>query len=86
MAAVYLLCPGWVTSQADGQDHYLAAADLARLYGVPMSECVVLPGALAFHSRYTRGQLLARVDAGDLVALRPRHDGDYRLPQSAAAS
>lgn len=86
MAARYLLCPGWVTSRADGQDHHVDAADLARLYGVPMSECVVLPGALAFHSRYTRGQLLARVDAGDLVALRPRHDGDYRLPQSAAAS
>lgn len=86
MAALYLLCPGWVTSRTDGQDHHVGADDLARLYGVPMSECVVLPDGHSVMTKHTRGQLLARVDAGDLVALRPRHDGDYRLPQSANAS
>lgn len=30
----YLLCPGWVTSQTDGQSHYIGAHQLARLYGV----------------------------------------------------
>lgn len=47
MAALYLLCPGWVTSRADGQDHHVGADDLARLYGVPMSECVALPIGVA---------------------------------------
>lgn len=78
----YLLIPGHVRSKADGDRHYISAIELAHLYRVPMSDCVVLPepepGALGGGRRRT--ELLARADAGELIALRPRFDGSYRLP------
>ena len=81
----YLLCPGWVTSRADGQQHFVSAIALANLYGVrSFHECAVLPplksGALGADRRRT--ELLDMVVRGELVALRPRADGDYRLPEA----
>jgi hypothetical protein len=74
----YLLCPGEVTSRHDGQSHHVGVAQLAALYRVPMSECFVLPSPVPDYR--ARNDLLARADRGELVALHPRFDGDYRLP------
>ena len=48
-----VLAPGQITSIADGDIHMLSAIDLARLYRVPLSRCVVyqkglrpMPGAI----------------------------------------
>lgn len=78
----YLLCPGWVRQRHDGQWHMVGAGQLAGLYGVPMGECLVLPseGFLGGGHAIERRDLLARVDRGELVALRARSDGDYTLP------
>lgn len=81
MTARYLLRPGLVTSRTDGDRHYVGARHLAVLYGVPMAECVVLPHSSPMNHG-SRMALLDRVRAGELVALIPRSDGDYRLPRS----
>jgi hypothetical protein len=67
----YLLRPGPVRSRTDGQLHHVGARELARLYGVPMSECLVSRGD-------TRG-----LEFGRLIVLAPRYDGDYRLPEKS---
>lgn len=79
MTARYLLCPGPVRSKADGQVHHVPAMRLAALYGVPLSACAILPGSRP-GDRLLRDAMLARVARGELVALHPRYDGDYRLP------
>lgn len=37
----YLVCPGWVISQTDGNWHYIGAKQLIELYGVKEKECIV---------------------------------------------
>lgn len=76
----YLLCPGPVRSAVDGQQHHVGAAELAALYGVPMSECFVLPDPLNHAGRVDRQVLLSRAVRGELFLLRPRADGRYGLP------
>lgn len=83
MTARYLLFPGSVRSIIDGQVHHVTAPALARLYGVPLSDCVALPcrpGDSAL-----RDTLLARAARGELVALHPRADGAYSVPANAPA-
>lgn len=83
MTARYLLCPGLVTSRTDGDRHYVDAPQLAMLYGVPMAECLVLPGLSPGWDRMMeRRSLLDRAASGELVGLVPRADGDYRLPEA----
>ncbi len=69
----YLLCPATVTSKTDGDEHYISASDIARLYGVPMSECLVRPSP---GSERTLGWN----EKHGLVELWPRYDGNYKLP------
>lgn len=78
--ARYLLCPGPVRSRVDGQEHHVGAGELARLYGLPHSACLVLPS-----SDPLRRWALEAVERGELAALHPRYDGDYRLPDHAPA-
>lgn len=78
MSARYLLCPGEVRSRTDGTWHHVGAAQLAALYGVSMAGCLVLP----FADRRRRDELLDRADSGEFIALKPRYDGDYRLPEA----
>ncbi len=73
----YLLCPGPVTSKIDGDRHHISASDLARLYGVQMSECVVRSESLIS----TRGRGLN--ENNGLIELWPRYDGNYKLPKDA---
>lgn len=65
---LYVLEPGWVRSRTDGDRHYIGAAQLAALYGVPLRRCLVLT------------HLGARLPEGAIL-LTPRSDGDYRLPE-----
>lgn len=65
----YILRPGWVTSRHDGDRHYIKAPALARLYDVPMGECVVIP----------QGQSLVGFHEIDrFKILCPRANGKYR--------
>lgn len=75
----YLLCPGYVTSRTDGDQHYITAEQLARLYRVNPSECEVLTKAEVRRETVTMTEARRRRQAG-LIKLGPRDDGDYRLP------
>lgn len=79
MTARYLLCPGLVRSRNDGDRHHVSAMELAWLYGVRMADCLVLPPQRPENHR-ARMDLLDRVRLGELVALQPHDDGQYRLP------
>jgi hypothetical protein len=68
----FVICPGHVISQSDGDRHFISAGQLMRLYKVNMKECIVLrddgskpPGYRPDHdwSRY--------------IFLKPRYHGDY---------
>lgn len=79
----YLLFPGVVRSQFDGDLHVITAKALAGLYKVNPAECVEWPGATSYN-RLHRARLLEQVDAGTLIKLTPRYDGNYTLPLPAA--
>lgn len=65
----YLLCPGYVISQTDGDLHYISAPKLARLYGVNLNECV------------SDSDRLQSRNNQHLTKLFPRFGGDYSLPE-----
>ena len=75
MSVRYLLCPGWVRSRVDGDRHYVTASQLAALYGVPLSACLVLP-----EIGPERAVVLFRATGQKLIELKPRSDGRYSLP------
>lgn len=87
MTRRYLLCPGFVRSRTDGQQHFIHARQIAFLYGVRWDECVVLPSGWddPAEERH-RENLLARARRGELIALHPRYDGNYTLPQPRPAN
>ena len=67
----YVLHPGYVPSANDGQEHFISAPQLARLYGLDIrAQSVVF------------GNRLAHRDMPGDIHLHPRFDGDYRLPAS----
>lgn len=78
--ARYLLCPGLVVSATDGQIHHVSASELRALYGVQPQECLVMPAERGGPLCGLRRWSLEAVERGELIALRPRDDGDYRLP------
>jgi hypothetical protein len=80
MSHRYLLRPGRVTSATDGGQNYVGASELAALYGVRRDECLVLADGSGFEYSRFRQQVLARVERGELIELRPRYDGNYALP------
>lgn len=73
----FLLDPGHVTSAVDGQLRYVGAADLARLHGVPLEACLVLPDGYDFDAAEERSRMLARAKRDGLPVLAPRADGAY---------
>lgn len=77
----YLLCPGFITSRTDGDRHHISAEQLARLYGVPLDECLVLNYGGSPGLNHRRAELQSRAARGELLALYPRHSGDYTLPK-----
>ncbi len=62
----YLLVPDYVWSDTDDDRHWISAAQLVRLYGVPLSECLVWSDAPWFRPDPT------------LIRLRPLFGGGYR--------
>lgn len=67
----YLLCPGWITSQNDGDRHYIGARKLAQLYGVSIHECITARIETGMDANYT-----------GLIQLHPRSDGNYDRPKA----
>jgi hypothetical protein len=64
----YLVSPGFVFSQRDGDRHWIGADRLMHLYGVDPRECVIDgPGR----------------HADNLIVLVPRFDGNYSLRAEA---
>lgn len=76
----YVLCPGWVRSQNDGDRHYIQAWKLARLYGVPPEECITFDPPNGWPSSLIESAMKAQ-DLHGLIRLYPRSDGDYTIPQ-----
>jgi hypothetical protein len=68
----YVVRPGPVISQADGQKHFIPAAALMKLYGVRPIECVVERDDFMPQP----GRTLIGLE--HLVVLAPRSDGKYR--------
>ncbi len=60
----YVVEPGYVTSQTDGDRHYIGPRELVRLYGLKRGEYVVA------------GQRWPL----EWPRLRPRYDGQYGRP------
>ncbi len=69
----YLIIPGNVTSQVDGDIHYVSPKDLMALYKVSPEECEILDKRVisSFHSIDTAYP--------GLIHLFPRSDGNYKL-------
>jgi hypothetical protein len=66
--------PGYVRSVYDGQQHYIGARTLMRLYGVNPAECVVW-------DRERPETFLGR-DVSGLIPLYPqRYWRNYKLPE-----
>ncbi len=64
----YAVYPGYVYSQNDHDKHWVSADKLIRLYGVKRRDCLVIRE----HERGANGE--------GLIPLKPRSNGDYRLP------
>lgn len=72
----YVLIPGIVISQTDGQAHYVSAPALAYLYGVDMRDCEVYEPAPYWSESFYR---IANERIKGLIRLTPRSDGNYSL-------
>ncbi len=73
----YLVIPDYVISKTDGQRHYISCNQLLRLYGVNENECV-------FSESSSTGNMTNSIEYykkryGNLIELRPKHDGHYNL-------
>jgi hypothetical protein len=67
----YAVYPGYVISKNDGDEHYIGARQLMRLYGVSQRECRIFDK----HHHHLNSA------ADGLIALYPRFDGNYTLQQ-----
>lgn len=66
----YVLHPGYVIGENDGDRHFIGGPKLARLYGVDIRQCVF-------------GDTADYQERDDDVHLVPRIDGNYVLPSNA---
>lgn len=71
----YIIEPGYVKSQHDGEVHYITASQLAQLYGVNLNA----PNVIVRNHMKPEQARGFRTQIGD-VLLTPRYDGDYTLP------
>lgn len=70
MRKKYLLFPGYVISQNDGDRHYINAIVLARLYSINLSECIVCDRSVNFHQ------------SENLISLYPDSTGVYKITEA----
>lgn len=66
----YVLHPGFVFSKNDDDRHFIDARTLARLYDVPLKDCVVIDQSQRGYRQHPED-----------VHLRPDYSGNYELPQ-----
>lgn len=74
MKKKYILMPGYVYSKHDHDKHYIGAGKLAQLYGVSLAECIIVHENTPASSGCDFGFF-------NLPVLRPRYNGDYKLPK-----
>lgn len=67
----FILHPGFIVSASDGQEHYVGARKLSALYGVRLSDCIVVSPDVGLGLGYR--------PTPDDVHLYPRVDGDYSV-------
>ena len=70
----YLLFPGWVRSKNDSDQHFITASQLARLHGVDIRECLVVP-----YGQVDR--VLTGRDCSGMRSLTVSYHGVYRDPK-----
>ena len=68
---MYVICPGSVYSKNDGQLYFVSSTELAKLYGLSLTD----PNVRILHE----GDSI-RKNSSDIY-LRPKSTGDYRLPE-----
>lgn len=74
----YAVCPGYVISKSDRQQHFISATQLMRLYNLPANECLVLDTDAYFNratSEKLKGYTKDFLDT--LQWLTPSYDGNY---------
>jgi len=70
----YAVHPGYVDSANDGDTHFIGFRQLCSLYGIDPAECINMRADMAYHG-------LSRNDIHSLIALYPRRDGNYKIPE-----
>jgi hypothetical protein len=73
MGKKYLVKPGHVISESDGDEHYISFTQLTRLYGVDPDEC------LNNENLQMRGYP-PNWNTDNLITLEPKYDGNYTIP------
>lgn len=66
---LYVLHPGHVKSNYDGDTHFISGQQLARLYNVPLAKCII-------HGSFQTPRSMKGVYK-ELKHLYPRSDGKY---------
>ena len=69
MKKKYLVNAGYVTSKTDGDQYYVGATDLMKLYGVDMADCLVA-------SPRMNKKMFHKLEK-ELIVLRPLYHGGY---------
>ncbi len=75
----YLVIADYVTSKNDGQRHFITCNQLMQLYAVHEEECICAESSV--RGVYSPPLEYYQKRYGPLTILRPRYDGDYRLPE-----
>lgn len=70
MKEKYVVCPGGIKSQYDGDLHHISAGRLMELYRVDPKDCFIMDSP----------EKMLGFRWEDYIQLRPRSDGNYELP------
>lgn len=65
----YIVIPGYVTSENDGQRHFVGPKALMQLYGVNPSDCIIVSDEQYVYSRLKGCR-------GTFLKLKPKYNGD----------
>jgi hypothetical protein len=76
MTKKYLVIGGPITSQNDGDEHYVNAKRLVELYRVDPRECFMT-------EEKTFNNDILGVDTSKLIVLRPDYRGNYNIPKES---
>ncbi len=67
----YVLHPGFIRSETDGEEHYVSADKLAKLYKINYFECFVA----------SEDSIKPIPNDPELIHLYPKYDGKYIIPE-----